>query len=144
MDFCTDYRCPVRKLLSLHFRKSNPTPKFLGTTKGYFVCHIGQNISDIFDLCLHWVSVVLDFTPCLIKLGKSSWAIWTKRLSLAGWLANLTFHSTEACGVASLQSKHGSWLSLNYKWCPSILYFFMQPPNDVSFFKIFLVKFRGA
>ena len=26
----------------------------------YFVCHIGPIFSDIFDLCLHWVSVVRD------------------------------------------------------------------------------------
>ena len=39
-------------------RKSTPTPKFLGTAEAYFVCHIGQNLSDIFDSYLHWVSVV--------------------------------------------------------------------------------------
>ena len=38
----TDYGQPVRKLTSLHGRKSTiPNPKFLGTAEGYFVCHIG-------------------------------------------------------------------------------------------------------
>ena len=41
MDKPTDYERPVRKSPSLHGRKS--TPKFLGTAKAYFVCHIGQN-----------------------------------------------------------------------------------------------------
>ena len=38
----TDYRRLVRKSSSLHSRKSNPTPKFLGTAEAYFVCHIGM------------------------------------------------------------------------------------------------------
>ena len=39
----TDYGRPVRKLPSLHGRKSTPTPKFSGTAEAYFVCHIGPN-----------------------------------------------------------------------------------------------------
>ena len=39
----TDYGRPVRKSLSLHGRKSAPTPKFLGTAEAYFVCQIGPN-----------------------------------------------------------------------------------------------------
>ena len=39
----TDYGRPVRKSPSLHGRKFTPTPKFLGTAKAYFVCHIGPN-----------------------------------------------------------------------------------------------------
>ena len=39
----TEHGRPVRKLPSLHSRKSTPTPKFLGKAKAYFVCHIGQN-----------------------------------------------------------------------------------------------------
>ena len=38
----TDYGRPERKYPSLHGRKFNPNPKFLGTAEGYFVCHIGQ------------------------------------------------------------------------------------------------------
>ena len=52
----TDYGHTVRKLPSLHGRKSNPNPKFLGTAEAYFVCR--PKISDFFHLCLHWVSVV--------------------------------------------------------------------------------------
>jgi hypothetical protein len=39
----TDYGRPVRKLPLMNGRKSTPTPKFLGTAKAYFVCHIGPN-----------------------------------------------------------------------------------------------------
>ena len=35
----TDYGRPVRKWPSLHGRKSNPNPKFLGTAEANFVCH---------------------------------------------------------------------------------------------------------
>ena len=38
--YTTDYGRPVKKLPSLHGRKSTPTPKFLGTAEAYFVCHI--------------------------------------------------------------------------------------------------------
>ena len=37
----TDYGRPERKQPSLHGRKFNPNPKFLGTAEAYFVCHIG-------------------------------------------------------------------------------------------------------
>ena len=37
----TDYGHPERKKPSLHGRKFNPNPKFLGMAEGYFVCHIG-------------------------------------------------------------------------------------------------------
>ena len=36
-----NYKRMVRKLSSLHGRKSTPTPKFFGTTEAYFVYHIG-------------------------------------------------------------------------------------------------------
>ena len=39
----TDYGRPVRKLPSLHGQKFTPTPKFLGTSEAYFVCHISPN-----------------------------------------------------------------------------------------------------
>ena len=35
----TDYGHPVRKSPSLHSRKSNPNPKFIGTAEAYFTCH---------------------------------------------------------------------------------------------------------
>ena len=54
----TDYGRPERKKPSLHGRKFTPTPKFLVTAKAYFVCHFSPIFSDIFYLCLHWVSVV--------------------------------------------------------------------------------------
>ena len=39
----TDYGHQVRKSPSLHGRKSNPIPKFLGMAEANFVCHIGPN-----------------------------------------------------------------------------------------------------
>jgi hypothetical protein len=53
--FVTDYRRPLRKLPSLHSPKSTPTPKFLGTAKAYFVCHIGQNFQ---------ISLIYAFIGC--------------------------------------------------------------------------------
>ena len=35
------------------------------------------NFSDIFDLCLHWVSVVRDFTHCDDIICKIVWKVWT-------------------------------------------------------------------
>ena len=43
----TDYGHPVRKSLSLHGRKSNPNPKFIGTAEAYFVCQ--PQVSDIIE-----------------------------------------------------------------------------------------------
>ena len=61
-QFCfvriTDYGRPVRKLPSLHGRKSTPTPKLLGTAEVYFACHIWHKFLDLFGLCLHSVSAV--------------------------------------------------------------------------------------
>ena len=37
----TDYRRPVRKSSSMHGRKSNSNPKFIGMAEAYFVCQIG-------------------------------------------------------------------------------------------------------
>ena len=55
LNFTTDYGRPVRKLPSLHGRKSTPTPKFLGTAKAYFVCHISQNFQ---------ISLIYAFIGC--------------------------------------------------------------------------------
>ena len=51
----TDYGRPVRKLPSLHGRKSNPNPKFLGTAEAYFVCCIGPNFQ---------ISLIYVITGC--------------------------------------------------------------------------------
>ena len=51
----TDYGRPVRKSPSLHGQKSTPNPKFLGTAKAYFVCHIGP----IFQ-----ISLIYAFIGC--------------------------------------------------------------------------------
>ena len=37
----TDFGHPERKQPSLHGRKFNPNPNFLGAAEAYFVCHIG-------------------------------------------------------------------------------------------------------
>ena len=51
----TDYARPVRKSLSLHSRKSNPNPKFIGTAEAYFVWHIGPKFQ---------VSLIHAFIGC--------------------------------------------------------------------------------
>ena len=55
VTYCTNYGRPVRKSLSLQGRKSTPTPKFLGTAKAYFVCHIGPNFQ---------ISLIYAFIGC--------------------------------------------------------------------------------
>ena len=51
----TDYGRPERKQPSLHGRKFNPNPKFLGTAEAYFVCHINP----IFQ-----ISLIYAFIGC--------------------------------------------------------------------------------
>ena len=55
INISTDYGHLVRKLPSLHGRKSTPNPKFLGTAKAYFVCHIGPNFQ---------ISLIYAFIGC--------------------------------------------------------------------------------
>ena len=55
MDVVTDYGRPVRKSPSLHDRKSNPNPKFIGTAEAYFVCHIGPKFQ---------ISLIYAFIGC--------------------------------------------------------------------------------
>ena len=50
-----DYGRLEKKLPSLHGRKFNPNPKFLGTAEAYFVCHIGP----IFQ-----ISLIYAFIGC--------------------------------------------------------------------------------
>ena len=58
----TDYGRPVGKSLSLHSRRSNRNPKFLGTAKEYFVCRIGPNFQ---------ISLIYAFTWCPYSVHKS-------------------------------------------------------------------------
>ena len=51
----TNYGHPERKLPSLHGRKFNTNPKFLGTAEAYLVCHIGP----IFQ-----ISLIYAFIGC--------------------------------------------------------------------------------
>ena len=41
-------------------------PKFLVMSEAYLSASFGPNISDFFDLCLHWLSIVRDI---IIFLG---------------------------------------------------------------------------
>ena len=54
-EHLTDYGCLVRKSSSLHGQKSNSNPKFLGTAKAHFVCHIGPNFQ---------ISLIYAFIGC--------------------------------------------------------------------------------
>ena len=51
----TDYGRLKKKSRSLHGRKFNPNPKFLGTAEAYFVCHIGP---------LFQISLIYAFIGC--------------------------------------------------------------------------------
>ena len=51
----TDDGHPEGKSPSLHGRKLNPNPKYLGTAKAYFVCHIGPNFQ---------ISLIYAFIGC--------------------------------------------------------------------------------
>ena len=51
----------MRKSPSLHGRKSNPNPKFLGTAEAYFVCHISPN----FQISLNYA-----FIGCPQSVGR--------------------------------------------------------------------------
>ena len=48
----------IRKWPGEHGRELHPKAKFLVTAKAYLSATLGPNISDFYDLCLHWVSVV--------------------------------------------------------------------------------------
>ena len=50
------------KSLSLHSRRSNRNPKFLGTAKEYFVCRISPNFQ---------ISSIYAFTWCPYSVHKS-------------------------------------------------------------------------
>ena len=70
-----DYRRPVRKSLSLHSRKSTPTPKFLDMAKAYFVCHISPNFHISFFIgCPQSVTHTFDsgsFFTIFVALAQS-------------------------------------------------------------------------
>ena len=55
VGWTTDYGRPERKWSSLHGRKFNPNPKFLGTAEAYFVCHINPNFQ---------ISLIYAFIGC--------------------------------------------------------------------------------
>ena len=55
MNKTTDYGHPEGKYPSLHGRKFNPNPKFLGRAKAYFVCHIGPILQ---------ISLIYAFIGC--------------------------------------------------------------------------------
>jgi hypothetical protein len=48
----------IRKWPAEHGRELHPKPKFLVTVKAYLSATFGANILRLFDLSLHWVSVV--------------------------------------------------------------------------------------
>ena len=79
----TDYERPERKWPSLHCRKLNPNPKFLGMAEAYFCLPHRPNFSDFFDLCRHWVSVVRGFIYANIK------CVW---LFICTCIGQLWFH----------------------------------------------------
>ena len=83
MGAFTDYGHPERKWPSLHGR--NFTPKIFRYSRSIFCLPHRPNFSDIFDLCLHWVSIVRDFcyaqfNVCFlsdVKFNCNKWSIHT-------------------------------------------------------------------
>ena len=71
----TDYGHPLRKSPSLHGQKSNPNPKFLGTAKAYFVCHISPKFQ---------ISLICAFIGCPYSV------VWI-------YIHILTFETLESC-----------------------------------------------
>ena len=61
------YGRPERKWPSLHGRKFNPTPNFLGKVEAYFVCHNGPifQISLIYAFIAHF-QLKIQSLPALI------------------------------------------------------------------------------
>ena len=61
----------IKKWSAEHDQELHPKAKFLVTAKAYiYLCTaFGPNISDFFDLCLHWVSEVLE-----LKCGETSFS----------------------------------------------------------------------
>ena len=50
-------------LLAKGAKNYTPNPIFLIMAEAYMSATFGQNNLDIFDLCVHWASVVRDFNP---------------------------------------------------------------------------------
>ena len=124
----TDYGRPVRKLPSLHGRKSNPNPKFLGTAKGYFVCRIGPNFQ---------ISLLYAFTGCPqsvllgIKLGKKKHVTKTIYIFNRFFLYLLqrkqfTFHLFQVSHILQMITECVSWSrTRQYQgFVNKLLYFF--------------------
>ena len=117
-----DYRRPVRKSPSLHGRKSTPNPKFLGTVKAYFVCHIGiflwfiwlaghsLECSVFYGLCQRWWN-----TGLLFGLFKSSLPLYFTISDIVHrrelWASKFTsFDSNKSLEICGCK-----------RWCPNYL-----------------------
>ena len=92
----TDYGHPVRKSPSLHSRKSNPNPKFLGTADAYVVCHIGP----IFQICL-----INAFIGCPQSVSSSSRRVDDNQLS---WIDRPPTMGCNKQYVCSIRGPEGS------------------------------------
>ena len=69
--------------------KFTSTPKLLGMAKAYFVCHIGPIFSDIFDLCFHWVFIVLACKEALKNCTESKLSLLLTLPIPAAWCPNV-------------------------------------------------------
>ena len=81
----TDYGRPVRKSPSLHGRKSNPNPKFIGTAEAYFVCHIGPKFQ---------VSLIYAFIGCPLSVMSCMCCVFDFELegyTISLWIFFCTF-----------------------------------------------------
>ena len=83
----TDYGRPVRKLPSLHGRKSNPQSQIFRYGRSIFCLPHRPKISYFFDLCFHWVSVVR--VPANASAAKATCSFTTEVKLL--WFITLYF-----------------------------------------------------
>ena len=88
-----DYRHPERIKYLLHGRKFTPTPKFLSI----FCLPYRPNFSDIFDLCLNWVSIEIISMSNENQLYYSFWEFsWNTHLEISSVKILLTYLLTFA------------------------------------------------
>ena len=57
----------IRKWPVEHGQELHPEPNFLVIGEAYLSATFGPNISDFFDSCFHWVSIVRESMHSIVK-----------------------------------------------------------------------------
>ena len=105
--FITDYGRPERKLPSLHSRKFNPNPKFLGAAEAYFVCHI----CTIFQ-----ISLIQAFIGCLQSVYFIIVTIYEEYFRLYRFLAQMIRHQPNDESFAYVRNSHWTFFVSLLSW----------------------------